>query len=258
MQRENTNRKREEDMKRALQEWRQTDPKIFRKLVKKEQVILNITFQWIEFVLFSKQEEIYTTTPISNTSTPTSPIFPTKKSSAKNIHCRYCNEYLCAGTNLRLQGSTVVCVDPYFESHVKPPQTRDSNIVFYLHSSFEFVSIIGKIICPQATCQREIGNVIILQKTQPGYVLQITALKFYFYGEVEPQIFKKWGLYLDKADISQLQINWIFFVFSYNYFLVKKIINDFYSHSRLISCILSVSSSLHFWLSVWYFNDADR
>ena len=45
MQRENTNRKREEDMKRALQEWRQTDPEIFRKLVKKEQVILNITFQ---------------------------------------------------------------------------------------------------------------------------------------------------------------------------------------------------------------------
>jgi hypothetical protein len=42
---------------------------------------------------------------------------------AKTIHCRFCDTYLCKGSQLRLQGTTIVCADSAFEHLVKPPKT---------------------------------------------------------------------------------------------------------------------------------------
>jgi hypothetical protein len=39
------------------------------------------------------------------------------------IHCRFCDTFICKGSQLRLQGTSVVCTDQSFEDLVKPPKT---------------------------------------------------------------------------------------------------------------------------------------
>ncbi len=94
-----------------------------------------------------------------------------------------------------MQGTTIVCADSAFEQLVKPPKTvgGKSNILT-IEISFK-ISFLAKFICPNSTCHRELGVVILLQRNVFGYVLQITALKFIFNSEKEPRFFKKWSLY---------------------------------------------------------------
>ena len=46
---------------------------------------------------------------------------------AQEIRCRYCDMYLCEGSKLRRQGTTVVCSDPAFEQLVRPQQSPGGN-----------------------------------------------------------------------------------------------------------------------------------
>ena len=41
---------------------------------------------------------------------------------AARVHCRFCNAFLCAGSSLKSQGTTIVCADAEFERLVKPPK----------------------------------------------------------------------------------------------------------------------------------------
>lgn len=51
------------------------------------------------------------------------PTDSSKTKAAKAIHCRFCDTYLCSGSSLRTQGTTIVCVDSKFEELVKPPKS---------------------------------------------------------------------------------------------------------------------------------------
>ena len=53
----------------------------------------------------------------------------------------------------------------------------------------------AKFLCPNPTCQRELGGVILLSRNEPAYALQITSLKFVMNSIEEPRLFKKWSLY---------------------------------------------------------------
>ena len=39
---------------------------------------------------------------------------------AAKVHCRFCDAFLCTGSSLKRQGSTIVCVGAQFELLVKP------------------------------------------------------------------------------------------------------------------------------------------
>ena len=50
---------------------------------------------------------------------PSSPDVANGPAAAK-VHCRLCDAFLCAGSSLKRQGSTIVCVGAQFELLVKP------------------------------------------------------------------------------------------------------------------------------------------
>ncbi|CAF1045185.1 unnamed protein product [Rotaria sordida] len=155
-QRELENRQKEGEMTQAIDEWRQRGVVEFRKL------------------LFKEQDDLLK----NNTQQTTSKFSQSNQETAKEIHCRFCDTYLCKGSSLRLQGTTVICVDPTFEQRVKPPKSLGERFV-----------------CPNKTCHKELGGVILLSRNTPGYALQITSLKFLIDDEQTPRLFKKWSQY---------------------------------------------------------------
>ncbi|UJR31193.1 hypothetical protein I4U23_018699 [Adineta vaga] len=161
-QRERDNRQREDEMKAAIDEWYKRGILEFRILVEK------------------KQTEIIEELCKNDTQ---SPITPDNKSqnnqaTAREIRCRFCDKYLCNGSSLRYQGTTVICKDPAFEQLVNLPKSPGA-----------------KFVCPNPTCQRELGGVILLSRNDPAYALQITALKFIANQSKEPCLYKKWSQY---------------------------------------------------------------
>ena len=48
---------------------------------------------------------------------------PSNAQTAQTIKCRYCDQFLCEGSRLRLQGTTIVCADAAFEKLINPPKT---------------------------------------------------------------------------------------------------------------------------------------
>jgi hypothetical protein len=56
-------------------------------------------------------------------------------------------------------------------------------------------SILAKFICPNTTCHRELGVVVLLSRSVPAYALHITSLKFFMNGDDNPRLFKKWSQY---------------------------------------------------------------
>ena len=58
-----------------------------------------------------------------------------------------------------------------------------------------YFSFSDKIVCPDTTCHKEIGAVILLSRNVPGYVLSISSLKFRGTHEKITEIYKKWSLY---------------------------------------------------------------
>jgi len=159
-QRELENRQKENEMKQAIDEWRTKITEEFKELVLNEQDEL------IKELCKNDAQPTASSSSHSNQET------------AKRIHCRFCDTYLCKGSSLRLQGTTVVCVDSAFEQLVKPPKSAGA-----------------KFVCPNSTCHRELGIVILLHRNVPAYALQITSLKFFINNEKEPRLFKKWSLY---------------------------------------------------------------
>ncbi|CAF1411589.1 unnamed protein product [Rotaria sp. Silwood1] len=159
-QRELENREKEEEMKQAINDWRERGITEFRKLVIKEQDEL------IEDLFKNDMQQTPSKLSLSNQET------------AKEIHCRFCDIYLCKGSSLRLQGTTVICVDPTFEQFVKPPK-----------------ALAEKVVCPNKACHKELGTVILLSRNVPGYALHITSLKFLVGDEETPRLFKKWSQY---------------------------------------------------------------
>jgi hypothetical protein len=67
--------------------------------------------------------------------------------------------------------------------------------ILFENSIFKKILFLAKFVCPNSTCHRELGGVILLSRNIPAYALQITALKFFMNGEKEPHLFKKWSLY---------------------------------------------------------------
>ena len=57
------------------------------------------------------------------------------------------------------------------------------------------MNFLAKFLCPNTTCHRELGGMILLSRNIFACVFQISALKFFFKGEIEPRLFKKWSLY---------------------------------------------------------------
>ncbi|CAF2758274.1 unnamed protein product [Rotaria sp. Silwood2] len=159
-QRELENRQKEEEMKEAINDWRERGPNEFRMLVLKE------------------QNELFKDILKNDTQQTTSKLSQSNQDTAKEIRCRFCDTHLCKGSSLRLQGTTVICVDPAFELLVKPPKT-----------------VAEKFVCPNKTCHKELGGVILLPRYTPGYALQITSLKFLIGDEKTPRLFKKWSQY---------------------------------------------------------------
>ncbi|CAF3376015.1 unnamed protein product [Rotaria socialis] len=159
-QRETDNRLKEEDMKQAITEWREKGIQEFRTLVQKEQTDL--------------LKNLSTNGPQPTALGASQP----NKETAKTIHCRFCDTFLCRGSSLRLQGTTIVCLDPAFEKLVNPPKSAGE-----------------KVVCPNRTCHRELGAVILLSRNAPGYALQISSLKFFIGNEMLPRLFKKWSQY---------------------------------------------------------------
>jgi hypothetical protein len=68
-------------------------------------------------------------------------------------------------------------------------------ILFYWKYRLRWVPFLAKFVCPNSACHKELGAVIILNRNNPGYALQIAALKFLYANEKEAQIVKKWSLY---------------------------------------------------------------
>ncbi|CAF0876492.1 unnamed protein product [Adineta steineri] len=159
-QRELENRERENEMKEAIDEWRRRGIDEFRTLVNKEQEDLIKE-------LCKSDSQSGATNSSQNYQKP-----------AKEIHCRFCDTYLCKGSSLRLQGSTIVCVDSEFERLVNPRNSAGE-----------------KFNCPNKTCHKELGVVVLLSRNSPAYALHITALKFFMNDKNEPVLFKKWSQY---------------------------------------------------------------
>ncbi|CAF1036493.1 unnamed protein product [Adineta steineri] len=159
-QRELENRERENEMKEAIDEWRRRGIAEFRKLVHKEQDDL------IKELCKSDSQS----GAINSSQNHQKP--------AKEIRCRFCDTYLCKGSSLRLQGSTIVCVDSEFERLVNPSNSAGE-----------------KFNCPNKTCHKELGVVVLLSRNSPAYALHITALKFFMNDKNEPVLLKKWSQY---------------------------------------------------------------
>ena len=77
--------------------------------------------------------------------------------------------------------------------HRKQPEVNHLHFVKLDFSDEK--NLLAKFVCPNPTCHRELGVVILLLRNTPAYALQITAVKFFFKGEKEPRLYKKWSLY---------------------------------------------------------------
>ncbi len=96
---------------------------------------------------------------------------------------------------MRLQGTTIVCIDSAFEQLVNPPKSAGGNGDSFFKIIHFKILFLAKFVCPNPTCHKELGGVILLSRNVPAYALQITALKFFMNDEKEPRLFKKWSQY---------------------------------------------------------------
>lgn len=58
-----------------------------------------------------------------------------------------------------------------------------------------FYAFKEKVLCPNPTCHKELGIVILLSRGAPASALHITSLKFLIDKEDTPRLFKKWSQY---------------------------------------------------------------
>jgi hypothetical protein len=180
-------------MKEAINEWRAKGIQEFERLVRTEQVWF---FQSPILPIFSVyfQDELIKELCNNDTQQTTASSSQSNQQAAKSVHCRFCDTFLCKGSSLRLQGTTVVCVGPAFEQLVKPPKTAGGNKDSIIKIDIQ-IFVLAKFVCPNSACHRELGGVVLLLRNTPAYALQITAVKFFMNDEKEPRLFKKWSLY---------------------------------------------------------------
>ena len=105
------------------------------------------------------------------------------KSSQVMINCRSCNKFLFHGNDLRYREPAYYCVSNVFKNEVKQEAK--------------------KLYCSNLSCNKSLGQLVEMRKSQPLLMIDIKGIKFSFQKN-ESLVFSQWSKVRDYFEIKRL------------------------------------------------------
>ena len=165
------NREKEYFMENALKEFSKMKKSDIEQELNKYNIALlnNLTYELISRSNSSYSMDVATSYPF--------------KSSQVLINCRGCNKFLFNGGDLRFREPSYYSVSASFRNEVK----QDAK----------------KLYCPNLSCNKSLGQLVEIRKSQPLLMIDIKGIKFSFQKNGS-EIFSKWSKVADLFEIKSL------------------------------------------------------